>query len=235
MIAIVKRTRPFLDRSGLNPMSRIHAFALFLISSTLWSVAAVAGPGLPCMTATQSANGKVLVTDTLSFNDPDETHPRQIASSLYQVYRRYSSPGTNLRLNGPDTYWADSFWKVQTDRAPGTLAIACSYVLVPDDGEYLVFVGQLSGSDALTIYRHRAYDPAFGPLVSQQGEFVRRIMQSELWPPDPQDQIYTDHTPKWFAGGEFTFSADQRILNYQDQHGRSVAIDLATGNIRHLD
>ncbi len=235
VIEVTKQTHPFWVRCVSMHMSRICAFALFLIISILYSVAAVASPGLPCMTATQSANGRVLVTDTLSFEDPDESHPSPIVRSLYQVYRRYTNPNTGLQLKGPDTYWADPFWKVQTDQAPGTFPIACSYVLVPDDGEYLVFVGKLPGSNALTIYHHRAYDPAFGPFVSQQGEFVRQIMQSELWPSDPQEHIFTDHTPLWFAGGTFSFSADQKTLNYQDQHSRKIAIDLATGEIRHSD
>jgi hypothetical protein len=57
----------------------------------LFSEATYAGPLLPCLSSTQSANGKVLVTSTLSFDDPDETDPRTIVSSVYQVYRRYTN------------------------------------------------------------------------------------------------------------------------------------------------
>ena len=189
---------------------------------------------LPCLTATQSANGKVLVTDTLGFDDPDETHPRKIVSSVYQVYRRYSDLNEGLRLNGPDAYWADPLWKVEFKQGGRSFPVACSYVLVPDDGEYLVFVGLMFGLRALTIYHHRAYDPSLGPLVSQQGELVREINLEELWPSDPPTGIITDHTPQWFAGANFTFSPDQKKLNYQDKSGRKIEIDLATGEIRHL-
>ena len=150
-------------------MGSIRALTLYLACSSLFSIPVMASPGLPCITATQSANGRILVTDTLSFEDPDETHPRKIMGSVYQVYRRFADPNDSLYLEGPNGYWADPFWKVETHREPGSLPLACSYVLVPDDGEYLVFVGQMPGLDALlTIYPHRAHDPSLGPLVSQQ-------------------------------------------------------------------
>ena len=189
----------------------------------------------PCIAAAQSVNGKILVTDTLSFDDPDETHPRKITGSVYQVYRRSTELNDYLRLNGPNSYWADPFWKVETHRTPTSSATACLYVLVPDDGEYLIFVGQTPMPDALTIYRHRAHDPALGPLSSQQGMMVREITEAELWPSDPRDLMSTDHSPMWFADGHFSFSSDQKKLVFQDKLGRRVEIELASGNIQHLN
>ena len=201
----------------------------------LFSEAAYAGPLLPCLSSTQSANGKVLVTSTLSFDDPDETHPRTIVSSVYQVYRRYTDPNEGLRLNGPNAYWAGAFWKVEFRRNSKSFAVACSYILVPDDGEYLVFVGSGPLGNAFTIYHHRSHDPSLGPLVSQQGELVREIKLAELWPSDSADNIWTDHTPQWFAGGVFAFSSDEKRFTYQDKSGRKVEIDLRTGELRHLN
>ena len=192
-----------------------------------------AGPLPPCISAAQSANGHILVTDTLSFDDPDETHPRKVIGSVYQVYRRSTERNDYLRLNGPGSYWADPFWKVETHAGQGSPATACSYVLVPNDGEFLVFVGQTPGLVALTIYHHRSHDPALGPLVSQQGELVREIKQADLWPCDSTDLVYTDHTPMWFADGHFTFSPDQQKVMFQDKRGRSVEIDLTRGDIKH--
>jgi len=187
----------------------------------------------PCITAAQSANGKILVTDTLSFDDPDETHARKITGSVYQVYRRSFEPNDYLRLNGPDSYWADPFWKVETHETRTSSATACRYLLVPDDGEYLIVVGQTPMPDALTIYRHRSHDPALGPLTSQQGMMVREITHAELWPSDPRDLMYTDHSPMWFADGHFSFSSDQKRLLFQDKLGRRVEIELASGSIQH--
>lgn len=121
----------------MSPNGKIALLAGLL----LFSEAAYAGPLLPCLSSTQSANGRVLVTSTLSFDDPDETHPRTVVSSVYQVYRRYTDPNEGLRLNGPNAYWADPFWKVEFRRNSKSFAVTCSYILVPDDGEYLVFVG----------------------------------------------------------------------------------------------
>ena len=204
------------------------------MSSLLFSAAAHAGPLLPCLTATQSADGNVLVTDTLSFDDPDENQTRNIVSSVFQVYQRYSDLNEGLRLNGPNAYWADPFWKVEFKRDAKSSPEACSYVLVPNDGEYLVFVGSTFTSVAVTIYHHRAYDPSLGRFVSQQGVLVRHIRLSDLFPSDPPVDIITDHTPLWFAGGTFKFSLDQKKLNYQDKIGRRVEIGLANGEIKHV-
>jgi len=87
--------------------------------------------------------------------------------------------------------------------------------------------------DALTIYRHRSHDPAFGALTSQQGMMVREITHAELWPSEPRDLMYTDHPPMWFADGHFSFSSDQKRLLFQDKLGRRVEIELASGSIQH--
>ena len=116
-----------------------------------------------------------------------------------------------------------------------SFAVACSYILVPDDGEYLVFVGSGLLGNAFTIYHHRSHDPSLGPLVSQQGELVREIKLAELWPSDSADNIWTDHTPQWFAGGVFAFPSDEKRFTYQDKSGRKLEIDLRTGELRHLN
>ena len=59
-------------------MARIHftAFALFI---GLGTAMAHAGPLLPCVTATLSAQGNILVLNDLTYDDPDETHGRRYA------------------------------------------------------------------------------------------------------------------------------------------------------------
>ncbi len=126
-------------------MRRHPTLVLSLASTSLLSTAAHDGALLPCLTSTQSANGKVLVTDTLGFDDPDETHPRRIVSSVYQVYRRYTELNEGLRLNGPNTYWADPFWKVEFSPRTKSFPVACSYVLV-----------QITGSTLSSLARHLA-------------------------------------------------------------------------------
>ena len=216
-------------------MSRNRTVVLSLAIYALLPATAFAGPASPCITATQSANGNVLVTDTLGFDHPNETHPRKIISSVYQVYRRSTTLNASSGIDGPNAYWGSAFWKVEFHYGAKPLLIACTYILVPDSGEYLVFVGSRFSADALTIYRHRAYDPALGPLVSQQGKLVREIKLAELWPSDPPLRTSTDHTPEWFEGGTFTFSSDQQLLNFRDKSGRKLEIDLHSGELRHAN
>ena len=65
---------------------------------------ASAGPMPPCIEATLSANGRVLVTNQLTYDSPDENHDRHVIRSAFRVLRRYVDLNEHLRLNGPDTY-----------------------------------------------------------------------------------------------------------------------------------
>ena len=190
------------------------------------SVPAFAGPMPPCIASALSANGQVLVTDTLGFDGPDQGHGQRIMASTYQVLRKDADPW----LAGPNAYWTWPRWELSFQRGMKGPFHACDYVLVPDSGEFLIFAGSNLGPYALTIYHRSGVAPSSGPY---QGELVREIPLAELWPSDPPRDILTDHTPQWFAGGTFTFSVDQKTLLYRDKDSRRVEVELATGEIRH--
>ena len=61
-----------------------------------------AGAMIPCIVATLSANGSILVVNELTYDDPDKSHSRHVTSSTLRVLRRYVDLNEGLRMNGPD-------------------------------------------------------------------------------------------------------------------------------------
>lgn len=197
----------------------------------LGTTKAHAGPPPPCIIATLSAHGEILVINEITYDDLDESHIRQPRSSIVRVLRRYTERNDGLRLNGPDVSWADPLWSVVL--TPSNLAQfkVCSYTLVTDDGEYLILVGV--GTNALSIYRRRDHPgrPLGGP-GPDHGVLVRQVPLSDLWPPEHMPVMITDNTPLWFAGGTFAFSPDQRTLVHKTGWGATLRISLETGQVR---
>jgi hypothetical protein len=143
------------------------------------------------------------------------------------------------RLAGPATYWGGEAWGVVLDadfmhNSQGQ----CPLPLITDDGEFLILVHigpTFSGGAAvLQIYRRRDHlgDPIReGP---DHGVFIKEIALKEIWTPDKvaaNPEIWTDHTPEWFAGGTFEFSSDDRQLIHKTRWGNTVRINLADGSL----
>ena len=126
-----------------------------------------AGPLPPCITATLSANGTILVVDEPTYDDQDESHVRHMRTSTFRVLRRYVDPNGELRLDGSNAYWADPLWSVVFASSEKAYTTACPYTLVTDDAEYLILLGRaFFGQDtALSIYRRRDHPgrPLGGP------------------------------------------------------------------------
>ncbi len=86
----------------------------------------------------------------------------------------------------------------------------------------------------MQIYRKRDHlgDPIReGP---DHGVFIREIAIDKIWPTDKlpaNSAIWTDHTPEWFAGGTFEFSADNRQLIHKTRWGNTVRINLFDGSM----
>jgi hypothetical protein len=192
-----------------------------------------AGPMPPCIDATLSANGSILVVNDLTFDDPDESHVRHVTGSTFRVLRRYVDLNEYLRMNGPNTHFAGPMWSVVLTNGYREPMMGCPYTLVTDDGEYLVLVGGAAAfGDVLSIYRRRDHPGgSFGGPGPDHGVLVRRIPLSELWKPEQIPQMRTDHTPTWFASGTFAFSADNRTLIHKTRWGRTLQIDLETGKV----
>ena len=204
------------------------------------AAAAFAGPMPSCVGSATSASGSVLVTRDLSFDDPDSSHTRRITASVYRVTRPLDEPNRPLRVAGPDHYWPDpmmeSFftWSVSFTRKSSSYVPACQYLLVTDDAQFLIFVDDNVSRAPLHIYRcceHTANKPGpgFGP---EPGILVREIPLGEIIPPPQQPTGYTDHTPQWYSEGTWSFTSDNRTLDFHRFRGDTVHIDLATGTVR---
>ncbi len=65
------------------------------------------------------------------------------------------------------------------------------------------------------------------------GVFIKDIALREIWPADklPNQQIATDETPQWFAGGTFEFLPDCRLLIHKTRWGNTVRINLQGGSV----
>jgi hypothetical protein len=216
-------------------MRRLSFLALGLLLGIEFNASSAhAGAMMPCITATLSANGRILVLNDLTYDDPDESHPRSPKTSTFRVLSRYAEPNEGLRLNGPDTYWADTLWSVVfTSNKPPV--IACPYTLVTDDGEYLILVGDgfFGQSTTLFIYRRRDHPgQPFGGPGPDHGVLVRQIRLHDLWSQEQIPQMITDHTPRWFASGTSSFSPDNRTLIHKTRWGKTLEISLVTGEIK---
>lgn len=205
---------------------------LGFFAAGLSAVPAHAGPLPSCIGATLSANGRILVVNERTFDDPDETHVRRVRTSTFRVFPRYTDINQGLRLDGPNSYWANPMWSLvfkNGDRGP---FITCPYTLVSDDGEFLILVGDWFSLNSLSIYRRRDHPgQPFGGPDPDHGVLIRQIPLSELWTPEHLPQTITDHTPQWYAGGTFAFSPDNRTLIHKTRWGQTLSIDLATGKV----
>jgi hypothetical protein len=216
-------------------MRRLFFIALgLLLVIELNASSAYASPLMPCITATLSANSRILVLNDLTYDDPDETHPRYPRTSTFRALRREVEPNEGHRLNGPDAYWTHALWSVVfTNRER---VIACPYALVTDDAEYLILVvgGPYPEGAALSIYRRRDHPgQPLGGSGPDHGVLVREIPLHDLWPPEQIPKMINDATPQWFAGGSFSFTSDDRTLMYKTRWGKTLLIDLVTGEIKH--
>jgi hypothetical protein len=168
--------RPMTSRSGRTdgltygvswPMSVLRRFALATIALTVLassSKVTLAGPLQPCIAATLSANGSILVLNQNTFDDPKNTYGQRPRSSSFLVLRRHVEKNYGVRLDGPNAYWGDPLWNLIVSNTNGPPFVACPYTLVTDDGEYLILVGDLFEPVALSIYRRRGAVPSLVPV-----------------------------------------------------------------------
>jgi len=214
-------------------VSQRFSFAMIALSALALSAnVARAGPMQPCITATLSTNGDVLVVNKLTFDDPNDTYGRVPRSSTFLVLRRHVEKNESVRLNGPNAYWGDPLWSLEIKNSGSSPSVACPYVLVTDDGEFLILVGSIFWQDALTIYRRRDHPGRpFGGPGPDHGVLVRQIPLRELWQPEQIPEEFNDHTPEWFASGTFAFSPDNRTLIHKTRWGKTLQINLETGAV----
>ena len=218
----------------------MHKWTLFsyvFVWMLLSALRSYAGPLSACVGATLSANQHVLVINDLMFDDPDETHIRKVTGSTFHIVQQVNEPNSGLRMSGPDHYWPQwslgSLWSVpfSSNQSPGF--VACPYVLVTDDAEFLILLENGPSRTALRIYRRREHPGQLridkGP---DHGVLVRAISVDEIRPAPSSvlGRTWTDHTPQWYSGGDWILSKDNRTLVFRMENN-SLRIDLATGLI----
>lgn len=208
------------------------AFLMLPVLILAHSAPAFASAPAPCIKAVSSKDGNFLVlTDRIERSVNDITF-RQVS---LRVFRKENFINEKDRVVSSETYWTDGpQWSVVLDSSEGHRVPACPVSLITDDGEFLIIVANDFISDsALRIFRRRDHlgDPLReGP---DQGVFIRDIPLKELWPADKLSgiQVFTDASPKWFAGGTFEFSSDFRCLVHKTRWGNTVRINLLDGSV----
>jgi hypothetical protein len=216
-------------------MHKWMLFSYVFVGMLLSALRSYAGSLSACVGATLSANQHVLVINDLTFDDPDETHIRKVTGSTFHIVQQVNEPNSGLRMSGPDHYWPQwrlgSLWSVPFSSYQSPGFVACPYVLVTDDAEFLILLENGPSRTALRIYRRREHPGQLridkGP---DHGVLVRAISVDEIRPAPSSvlGRTWTDHTPQWYSGGDWIFSKDNRTLLFRMEKN-SLQIDLATG------
>ena len=218
-------------------MRKPNALQLLLAAVFLMqSATAFAGPGPKSPVAALSANGQVLATCEMTFDGQDETQVRKVTSSTFAVHTQpLRELNSGNRMSGPNTYWDYqpllTTWRVRLPSTEVPRVVGCPYMLVTDDGEYLLLLQSYTFKGAILLF-HR-HDHRSSPRVEgayNSGVLVREVPVDEIMPPAASvlGRTITDHTPQWYSHGTFSFSPDSRTLIYKKDTG-TVRIELATG------
>jgi hypothetical protein len=131
-------------------------------------------------------------------------------------------------------YWSAPLWSVVFSNNGKPIFSGCPYVLMTDDGEYLILVGNtiLKTDAALSIYRRRDHPgQPIGGQGQDHGVLVRQIPLRDLLASEQIPTMITGETPQWYASGTFAFSPDNRTLIYKTRLGKTLQISLVTGEI----
>jgi hypothetical protein len=210
-------------RDQLRPFVRGVCVLLLFLSFSIELARAGALP--PCLKAVLSKTGDSLVILSQGEN----------GSTVLSVFPQERWINEKDRITATAVYWTD-FLKWSVVLTPTGLGYSCPLALVTDDGEFLLLVSRdnvvAPNSEALRIYRRRDHpgDPSReGP---DHGIFVKAIPFTEIWTTEKiqAHESGTDHTPAWFVGDSFDFSADNREL--VDTSGKgSISIDLSDGAV----
>jgi hypothetical protein len=215
--------------------SKQAAFLSVFFLSFAYAMPAVAAPLFPCIKAVASKNGNFLVLSDIQ-GGPGQGSVRRVS---LQVFPKETFINAKDKLTAPATYWAGRFlWSLILDAdIMHDVQQPCLLPLITDDGEFLILLHTGPASPdgpVLRIYRRRDHpgDPLReGP---DHGVFIKNLAIREIWIPDElaaQPNVWTDHSPQWFAGGTFEFSSDSRQLVHRTPGGTTVRIYLPDGSV----
>jgi hypothetical protein len=169
----------------------------------------------------------------------DRAHPAQLQRFSLSVLPKEKFINATQELTAGASYWTDrTDWTLLLDPSQIHNEPGCPLPLITDDGEFFILVqtGPVFGDAkaVLRIYRRRDHpgDPMReGP---DHGVFIKDVAITDLWPKERIDAIpvmWTDHTPEWFVGGSFEFSADCREMIVKTRWGEHVNIWLEDGSL----
>jgi hypothetical protein len=230
----LKRFEEFASMQQIGRLISSFCWVLFLL--TVLTSSSFAGAPFPCIEAASSSHGNFLVIVERQF-EPLEGTALRTKQVSFEVRKREQFVNAYQRMSAPVTFWSGPQWSVVLGAQDQTILrlYSCGLPLVTDDGEFLILltVGPgPSGEPALRIYRRgdpRREDPDHGVIVKD-------VTLREIWPASKAAANdaggWTDHSPEWFAGGTFDFSADNSQLIYKTQWGNIVRVELSDGTIR---
>ena len=168
----------------------------------------IAGPGFPCPTAVNSVHGNALAI--AQYTTEWHAGRGKIISAQFTVMTKTDFANESQKISAPVIYWGAWPWAVVLDMSQANRSFcSCAVPLVTDDGQFLILLATGPGVDpVLRIYRKGDDSSERMQDGTVKGVLVRDIKLEELWPPTKIDpsQIWTDHTPEWFAGGSFDFA-----------------------------
>ena len=215
-------------------------YRLLAVISLMPSATVFAGPGSRSPIAALSENGQVLATCEMTFDGSDETQPRKVTSSTFSVnIQPIREVNAGLRVNGPNTYWDYqpllTTWRVHLPSAQFPAIVGCPYMLVTNDGEYLLLLQSYAVQKAILLFRRRDHPGQPSDGSYNVGVLIREIPVDEVdpLPSSALGRMMTDHSPQWYSKGIFSFSKDNRTLSYSKVSG-SIEIDLVTGRVRQV-
>ena len=182
--------------------------------SCFWAEQAGASAPPRIVRAATSRNGQYLVISTFELG-PSVNGGRAILGDTFEVSRQEPSSAGRYEFSASNPYYYSDFgWQVVLHSEPGFYA---PWPIVSEDGVTLILINTapaMRGQTLLAIYRKQAKD----------GILIRSYKTEDLWPVKPEHsklEVWNEATPMWFAGGNFTFSADESTLLYTDKtHGR---------------
>lgn len=194
----------------------------------------IAGPSFPCPTAVNSVHGNALAIVHRTTEWHAGSAIGKILSVQLTVMTKTNFVNESQKISAPVTYWGNWPWAVvlEMNNQVDQPFLSCAVPLVTDDAQFLILLA--TGpvfSSALRVYRKGdSSDRMQDGTV--KGILVRDIKLEELWPTAKiATQIWTDHTPEWFAGGSFEFAPGDLQLIHKTRWGSTVRVNLPDGEV----
>jgi hypothetical protein len=200
-------------------------FGLLSLTLFLFLAHVFGSAGFPLLKGAISKNGEFVVSIDYELEGATPTTKR-LKSVTYRVDRREHF--INHRFNVSNTYWSDSVgWKITASARPVSSGLAIP--VISDDGKTMALLAIDNAFTKETVALRLCRQKDSG------ADLVGVYRLADLWSKEELEQQLTpvayDHTPPWFDGSSFEFSADSRQFVVQTKTGRAVRIELEEGKV----